>query len=365
VIQMKTLTTLAATLLAVFLTLAPTVAFAATTITVATDAASYQGAATIHVTGTVSPAPSANTAVLITTKGPRGAVDYGAPAVSTSTGAYSYTFVAGGGGNWVTGTYTVNATWGASSGTAPVFATTTFQYTSAGPSGAGGGGGGNNVLVQVLATSPAYAGQTIQIAVLTESSINGSLAAATFTTVHYHTPQGTLVTLGTPTTIHKGFYFWTVQLPANASDGTYFVHAWVNNNNIQGQGLGSFTVNSAIASSSSVSALQKSVSDLSAAVQTISTGLTGVQSAANDAKTAAGNALTAVNGLASAVTGVQSTVNTINSGVQSLSGLSGLSAQMSSLSSAVSNSQTYVLVVAALAAITLVLELAILVRKLS
>jgi hypothetical protein len=74
--------------------------------------------------------------------------------------------------------------------------------------------------------------------------------------------------------------------------------------------------------------------------------------------------------------GVQSSLTSISNGVSgitnTLSGLStnlttlnGVGSQLNSLNGAVNNNQTYVLVVAALAAITLVLELAILVRKLS
>jgi hypothetical protein len=55
-----------------------------------------------------------------------------------------------------------------------------------------------------------------------------------------------------------------------------------------------------------------------------------------------------------------------------VNGLSGLSSQMTtlqnsvtSLNSSVSNDQTYILVVAVLAILTLVLELAILIRKMS
>jgi hypothetical protein len=53
--------------------------------------------------------------------------------------------------------------------------------------------------------------------------------------------------------------------------------------------------------------------------------------------------------------GIASNISTVN----------GIGTQLTSLTNAVNNNQTYVLVVAALAAITLVLELAILVRKLS
>ena len=66
---MKTLRTLATVLLAAVLVLGPTVAFGATlTMTLATNAPSYAGQATIQVTGTITPAPAtSNTAVVVTT----------------------------------------------------------------------------------------------------------------------------------------------------------------------------------------------------------------------------------------------------------------------------------------------------------
>jgi hypothetical protein len=62
------------------------------------------------------------------------------------------------------------------------------------------------------------------------------------------------------------------------------------------------------------------------------------------------------------VTALTSQITSISSNISQVNNIGG---QLTTLTNAVNNNQTYVLVVAALAAITLVLELAILVRKLS
>jgi len=144
----------------------------------------------------------------------------------------------------------------------------------------------------------------------------------------------------------------------------------------------------------SVTALQTSVTgvgknlttwgnSLNSAISGLSSSLTAT---ANNAQTAATQATAA----ATAVASLQNSVNTLSSSISSITGslttlqgdvnglqtsvngLSGLSASVASLqtsvtnmNSTVSNDQTYILVVAALAVITLVLELAILIRKLS
>jgi hypothetical protein len=106
-------------------------ALAATyTVTVQTDSASYTGSVPIEISGTVSPAPGPNTAVVITVTNPNGtAVDYSDNAVNPTTGAYNHNVTAGGTSNWVAGTYKVNATW-AGDGTTAIM-TTTFKYTLA------------------------------------------------------------------------------------------------------------------------------------------------------------------------------------------------------------------------------------------
>ena len=79
-----------------------------------------------------------------------------------------------------------------------------------------------------------------------------------------------------------------------------------------------------------------------------------------------GTLSSAVSQLQSSLTSIGTQVSTINSNVQSLgSQITTAANNAQSAANAVSSTQTYVLVVAVLAAITLVLELAILVRKIS
>jgi len=180
---MKTIRTLAAVILATFLVLGPAVAFGATsTMTLQTNAPSYAGQATITISGTVTPAPTiTSTAVVLTTKGPAGAVDIGEAAVATGTGAFTYTLVSGGTTAWMSGTYTVNGTWGAQGNTAT--ATTTFAYTS---SGTTGGGGGLAMGITIDATTPVVAGSTVYIAVLTSSPTGTLDDVATWSPFHIH-----------------------------------------------------------------------------------------------------------------------------------------------------------------------------------
>jgi hypothetical protein len=383
---MKTIRTIAAFIIAAVLVLGPAVAFGATsTMTLSTNAPSYSGQSTIVVTGTISPAPTMpNTAVVITTTGPAGAVDIGEATVATGTGAFTYTFVSGGTTSWTTGTYTINGTWGAQGNTATK--TTTFTYSGGISTGSSGTGAGP-IDVQVTASTPVWPGQQVDIGILTSFS-NGSLAPVTFQTVHYHTPQDTLVELcfaagqvgctGTFVTIHTGFYEINFTAPTNMTAGGYFVHAWVNGPVIagsstgQGQGLGQFTVNPNIAQQSSVSAISTSLGTLTTTVGSIQTTLNTLSASFGGLNTAIQGLTTSIGSLST----LQSNINTISSGVSSiqstLTGLqtsignvSNIGSQLTTLTNSVNNDQTYVLVVAALAAITLVLELAILVRKLS
>jgi hypothetical protein len=120
-------------LLGALMVMAPMASAVTYTITVATDSSSYTTGQTIKVSGTVSPGPGPSTAVLlricssVCKSGTLLAV--GEASADSTSGAYSFTFVAGGSSSWTTGTYTVNATWGASPPT--IFKTTTFTYTVA------------------------------------------------------------------------------------------------------------------------------------------------------------------------------------------------------------------------------------------
>ena len=271
---MNTTRTIATIALAAFLVLGPALASGATrSMTLTPNSSSYSGQATITVTGTISPAPTiANTAVVVTTKGPAGAVDIGEAVVATGTGAFTYVYVSGGSANWVTGTFTVNGTWGAQGDTAS--AITTFTYTA-------GQNGGGVVTVTTTTTSTTTVFSTTTV------------AAATTTVVNPDTQ--TLNQIAT-----------------------------------------------------SVASMQSGFATLSSTISGLSSTLSSLQSAVNTANTG--------------ITNLGTTITGISSG---LSTLGNVGNQISSMNTAVNNNQTYVLVVAALAAITLVLELAILVRKLS
>jgi len=107
-------------------------AFAVTyTVSVQTDRTSYTSGQSIMISGAVSPAPGANTAVIVTITNPDGktVVDIGDNQVNPTTGAYNQTTVAGGTAHWIAGTYTVNATWGGYGSTATK--TTTFNFAIA------------------------------------------------------------------------------------------------------------------------------------------------------------------------------------------------------------------------------------------
>ena len=150
-----------------------------------------------------------------------------------------------------------------------------------------------------------------------------------------------------------------------------------------------------------VTSLQTSMTALSSSVagvgknlttwgNTLNTGLSGISTSLASVANNAQSAATAATSASTAVASLQNSVNTLSTSISSitgslttlqgdvtslqtsvnaLSGLSGsvasLQTSVSNLNSTVSNDQTYILVVAALAVITLVLELAILIRKLS
>jgi hypothetical protein len=370
---MKSLTTVAAGMLAAFLVFAPALAYAATTtVTVSTDKPAYRGAAAIAITGTVSPAPGSGTSVSIKITNPGNtAVFVDSQPVTAGTGAFSSSTVAGG-TNWITGTYRVTATWGTSPSTS-FTGTTTFSYTGV----SGVGGVGANVLnVNVQASTPDFAGDTVQVGV-TVYWTNGSLASVNnFPIQHYVVPGGASeVPLGTATMIHKGSYEWSIPLSASAAPGLYLVHVQANASGIYGFGAASWTVNPSVASSSQIrnlngtvtafwKATAASIASIQASLTTLGTKVDGLTSSLGTLTT---NVQTSFATLSTKIDNDFATLQSSISGSSSSlnASVAALNAKVSNLQTAVGNNQTYVIVVAALAAITLVLELAILIRKLS
>ena len=304
---------------------------------------SFKGSASYTISGTVSPAPGQADSAFISVTNPAGAtVDAGSVPVSASAGTFSYSTAVGGSSLWITGTYTITATdsYGATG-------TTTFSYTAAPVQAAG-----LALEVYSTASTPVYAGQTAQISALVAWN-NGTAATGASFKVFLVSPSGSATPLTTtPTSPTSGEYWWNYPVPSGSADGLYAIIIGATSGSFTAWTQTSFTVNSEVASQANLGAFSKDMagnfSALNTAVQAVST--------------AVGTVNTGVSGLSSTLSSMQTTLGNINTAVQNLSGLS---SQLSSVSSSISTTQTYVLVVAVLAAITLVLELAILVRKLS
>jgi hypothetical protein len=99
------------------------------TLVVQTAAPSYYGSQPIVVFGKVNPAPGPNTAVFLSIVNPSGKVVFvSEDAVNGTTGVFSDSVVPGTSSDWLDGTYTVNASWGAYG--PPLRAVTTFTWSS-------------------------------------------------------------------------------------------------------------------------------------------------------------------------------------------------------------------------------------------
>lgn len=355
---MKTLPILVATALIVGLALVP-IASASGSITFSSPAAgaSYKGVQSYSIAGTVSPAPGVVDNVFITVKNPSGVtVDAASVPATPSSGSFSYATATGGSTNWNSGTYTITATdsYGATG-------TTTFTYTAA---AAPVSTTGLFLTVQAVAATPDFPGQTVQVTALVSFS-NGTNVAATWSGSHYHDPSGAVTVLSAPTSIGPGMYMWTITLPSNAANGLYSVHLRANASGFLAWGVAGFTVNTALASSASQNNILGNLSALSAVVNTLSSTVNGISSTVGTISSTVGTINTAVSTISTNVGTILSNLNSLTGTVSTISSnVNTIQSQLPS-AGAISTTQTYVLVVAVLAAITVVLELAVLVRKLS
>jgi methyl-accepting chemotaxis protein len=388
---MKALT-LISVLAAILLVLPLATVYAAGTITFTSPASgtSLKGTQSYTIAGTISPAPGQLDNVFITVKNPNGnTVDAANVPANPTTGAFSYNTATGGSSQWVSGTYTITATdsYGATG-------STTFSYTSsAAPSATGA-----QLIVQVAASSPVFAGQTAEVTALVFWN-NGTLAQPFVKVMaHFHDPTGVDHELGNGTRMmnERGMYIWT--LSPKYGDGLYFVVVNATTSSVTAWGSAGFTFNSQLASQSTLNSLSsnvtKGLSSLQSSVSTLSSALSQLQSSVSGLATTLGNIQSSLGSLTSTVgsinaavgqlqqsaSGLATTLGNIQSSLTSLTGTAqNLSSQIASISSKVDNAATqasnaanavgttqlYVLIVAVLAAITLVLELAILIRKLS
>jgi len=378
--------------------------------------AQLSGTQSYTISGTISPTPSLpdNVVITVTLQG-------GSPSPLDETtvaagagGAFSYATNAGGSAAWVTGTYVISA-FDSNGATG----TTTFHYQATGTTGTPSTG-----YVTVVAPSLLLPGQSGNIFIW--SSAPGSVTAWVLASGASSTTALT-ATRVSPNPGGLYVYSATYAVSSTAANGVYLVGASVSNSTslFSASNIGSFTVNGGVASASAVSAIATSITGLQTTITGLQSSLTGISnsisslgknvssgfasvnsavsvvgtsvtslSGINSQLTTIGNNVqsiqsgltsltTTVNGISSSLTsltntvnGIQSTLNSITGSIQTLttdvtgmqttvSGLSGLSGQMTTLNNSVSNSQTYILVVAALVVITLVLELAILIRKMS
>jgi prefoldin subunit 5 len=393
--------------LLVALMLSPMLASAATgSITFSSPSAgsSYSGTTAYTISGTITPTPTLPDNVVITVTlqgGSPSPLDEQTVAAGAG-GTFTYSTNAGGSAAWVSGTYVITA-FDSNGATG----TTTFKYTAT-----IGGSTSSTGYVTIVAPSLLVQGQTGNIFIW--SSSPGSITAWVLA------PGATSTTALTATRVSPNpgsldVYAASYTVAATAANGVYLVGAAVTNTTstpaFSASNIGSFTVNGGVVSSTALSGIGTNVTAIGKSVATLVTGwttlnseVTSLQSSVASLNTAVGTLTTNVNSittslgtvssdvsaLQTSISTLSSTVNTISTSVSSLSsgistlstdvsnlqttvnGLAGLSTQMTALqtsvtnlNSSVSNDQTYILVVAVLAILTLVLELAILIRKMS
>jgi len=172
-----------------FLFLAPLAVFAAGSVTITTDKPFYAGTATIHVSGTVTPAPTTSgTSVAVTITGPTGStVDANQFVVSTTNGDYNGTFVTGGPGYTAAGngTYSITANYNGATNSA------IFQYGNA-TKPTGGNGSGTTTTVVIMSTIVQQTTITAQ-GVGTTTTVVQSNGGGGATTITQQTTQITTV----------------------------------------------------------------------------------------------------------------------------------------------------------------------------
>ncbi|MDG6931741.1 MAG: hypothetical protein JRN26_06550 [Nitrososphaerota archaeon] len=322
-------------LLALFATLPAASAFAATSysISVQTSAPSYVSGQTVVVSGTVSPVPSAGTAVTLKVTGPTGG-QYLDSATVSSTGAYSFSFVLLPSSNWPAGTYSVNVTWAESYQGPYASNTASFVVTSVPVHVAPA------YTVSAFASSPVSPGQNVEVEAVALWSNGSAVKSASFPMAEFVEPSGAVVSLGAPTQIQNGVYMWSMAVPSSASTGVYSVILESNISMSTQFETTSFTVNDV---SSSIASLSSSVSSLSGAVTSLQNTVSSVSSS---------------------VSSIQGTVTSMNSALSTVSSeVSSMQSSVSSMSSTVGSLSTYLIVVAVLAVIIIIIQIIMLVRR--
>jgi hypothetical protein len=235
--------------------------------------------------------------------------------------------------------------------------------------------------VTVSTNAQTYTGQaTIQVSGTVTPPPTSAGTSVVITTTG---PMGAVDTNEAPVAATTGTYSYVLVAGSSLwAPGTYTVNATYGGPGGTGFGITTFAYQGAMAGVSTTTVTSTTTTTIIVTSATVSVvtvtnsvpssdaaALTQISQSLSSITSTLGTISSAVNGL----TGSVSTINTAVTGIstqltsvsQGIAGVSGISGQLTTLNNSINNNQTYVLVVAALAAITLVLELAILVRKLS
>jgi len=196
--------------------------------------------------------------------------------------------------------------------------------------------------ISIQATTPVFAGQTVQIVAtvqLDNGTAVGSKATFTYTKVFY--PNGTAITLSAPTVVAGQLVRWTFTLPANAPDGLYAVtiYAALARTN-SSWGLGSFTVNSQVASKSGLASITTSITSLSSQLGTLASSLATLSSEMKgNFSSVVSTVSTDYTALSGGVSNIRTSLGTLSTDMKAnfTAAASSLSSDYGSLSTAVSN----------------------------
>lgn len=312
------------------------------------------------------------------------------------------------------GSYSVKVTAAAAATSTTVTVNFLATILTVAPPAAPGAGG---LLLSVSSDGTYFPGDKVRIYVLATN--NGALVDPTFTIAHIHTPANVLdQLLGTQVRIHAGYYYFEYTIPSTAPAGTHGPHVEATYQGNRFNHASTFQVRAAnrdtAGLAASIASLTTAFNGLSTSIGGISTAITtldgkvtaipgAITAAVGGAQTGIANAINghdsqtaqritalqgavgqSISGAQTAIIGrvdsvannIQTALNTAIQGSQSaiikavndgIGGLGkdidGIEKDVKSAATGTAQSSTFVLVIAGLAALAVVLEIAILVRK--
>jgi len=196
--------------------------------------------------------------------------------------------------------------------------------------------------ILVTGVSAVYAGDSATLYII--PTFNGAKVNPNFTVNNYFDPfLAKPVDLASPTKISDGFYSITFKAPTKP--GTYGVHIEAkyespDGRTVTGVGLTNFEVNSSQATDSINETLNETLGTINSSISSIESKIASSSSS-----------------LSSDIKSVASSVKSTNNNVDRLD------ASLDTVNEGISNATTFVLVVTALAAVTVVLNIVIIIRS--